>query len=44
MTAATRASGDAKFISIVGWSSNYRIDRLRFDLIAGLTVVAVAIL
>jgi MFS superfamily sulfate permease-like transporter len=43
MTAATRAAGDAKFTSFVGWSSNYRIDWLRLDLIAGLTVVAVVI-
>jgi MFS superfamily sulfate permease-like transporter len=44
MTAATRAARDAKFTSIVGWSSNYQIDWLRFNLIAGLTVAAVAIL
>ena len=43
MTEAARADGVAKFISVVGWPSNYRTDWLRFDLIAGLTAAAVVI-
>jgi hypothetical protein len=44
VTLAARTTEIAKLIPIVGWSSNYWIDCLRFDFMAGLTAAAVAIL